>query len=179
MIKNTKNNNSHNASIMHWLTLFAFVMLAYFFRPMPLPDITPESILQLTGKPEFLHTGGSKSAGSGTYFDVSGNRIYCGIGDIQGENSCELFEDAIDKNREVTIRYFLMPSRFGFKYPILYSLAQGGVQIVSPQMARTSIEISLKLSWKSYHFKLLMFVFTALIIFAANKLETISPSKQG
>lgn len=160
------------------ILLGIFFILIYLARPVSLPIINPENLLKSSGMAKFTKLPATKSSPSEILFDVADTRIYCGIGIIQGNNGCFYIEDLIDIKRNVSVSYFLMTNRFGFKYPVLYSLEQEGVEKITPQLAYERLQISIRSTWKSYHTLLFLFGFSALFLIAIDKLKTSSPSNK-
>jgi hypothetical protein len=126
--------------------LAAFCFVGWPVKPptdLPLPDM-----YEAMGTPTFREPRPWRM--SGTAFYVNNLRLNCRLGLLDGLNGCAFFRKAFTDGMPVRATYYLMPTRIGIRYPVLYRLEQNGKAVVSPQQTQDYVMRSYEDAWSAY-----------------------------
>jgi hypothetical protein len=131
--------------------LAAAVLAAFCFVGWPVKpptEVPPSDMHEVMGSPSFREPPAWRM--SGATFYVNGVRLNCRLGLLDGLSGCDIFRAAITDGMPVRATYYLMPTRIGIRYPVLYRLEQNGKAVVSPQQTQDCVMRSHEGAWSAY-----------------------------
>jgi hypothetical protein len=143
--------------------LAAAVLAAFCFVGWPVKpptDLPPSDRHEVMGNPSFREPRPWRMSGAAFY--VNNLRLNCRLGLLDGLNGCAFFRKAITDGIPVRATYYLMPTRIGIRYPVLYRLEQNGKAVVSPQQTQGYVMRSYEGAWSAYLELVILFFSVAM-----------------